>query len=82
MDPAAPNQAEDSPSAPEDLKRRPVSWRQTLGLIVGVWVFIALMAGLLRLWSGKPDLIGLFALLLAGGFALVAIFDHLWRRWQ
>ena len=58
----------------------PPGWGAMLRLILVVWILIVFMTALLQLWIGNWLILHLLAFFLAGGFALAAIFDCLWRR--
>lgn len=53
---------------------------ETARLILIVWVGLALMTALLQWLIGRSAILHLAAMLIGGGFAAVALFDHLWRR--
>ena len=53
---------------------------KTLVLVLAVWLGAILSAALLQVWMGESRLLYLAALLIAGTFTAVAVFDEIWRR--
>ena len=61
-------------------RRKPPRMREYLALNLGVWVFLAFQAWILRLALGSSRVIIFVTLVLGAGFLAVSAFDYAWLR--